>query len=369
MNSKELCLSILDKAGVPINSSETWSFQVHNEKVWDRIISQHQLGLGEAYMDGWWDCEQLDIALTKLLSIDAVSFLKPSLSLAFNAIKSNLLNMQTKSRAAQNAKHHYNIGNDLYTRMLDRELAYSCGYWASAQTLDQAQEDKFDLICRKLKLEPGMKLLDIGSGWGGLLRFAVKNYKVIATGISPADEQIKLAREKSEGLNINFIQQDYRDLVGKFDRIVSVGMMEHVGPKNYRTYFEKCDELLTDDGISLLHTISGNESRAATDPFFNRYIFPGGVIPSLPQLTKAFENLFVLEDLHNFGLDYDRTLMHWHKNINSKWHEIPQYDERFQRMWNFYLLGSAAGFRSRQLQLTQFVLRKNGPLDRYVSVR
>jgi cyclopropane-fatty-acyl-phospholipid synthase len=369
MDSKKLCLTILDQAGVSINSSEPWSIQVKNERLWDRVVSQHELGLGESYMDGWWECQAIDQMLTKLVTVNAAAQLTPSLSVLFSALKSNIFNLQTKARAAKNAKHHYNIGNDLYERMLDSEMAYSCGYWKEATNLDQAQLNKFDLICKKLKLEKGMTLLDIGSGWGGFLRYAVKNYGVQATGISPADQQILLAKERSAGLKIDFYQMDYRDFTGRFDRIVSVGMMEHVGPKNFREFFNKCDELLAHDGIMLHHLISSTRSQNRTDGFFNRYIFPGGVIPSPSQITKAVEDLFVLEDVHNFGLDYDKTLMCWHKNINEKWDELPEYDNRFKRMWNYYLLASAAGFRSRSLSLNQYVFRKEGILEPYSSIR
>ena len=369
MSSKDVAAEILTAAGIPINGSEPWSIQVHNEKVWDRVLSQKQLGFAESYMDGWWDCQQLDVMLTKLLSINVLKLLKPSPALALHVAKSTFLNNQTKRRAAENAKHHYNIGNDLYSRMLDEEMVYSCAYWSAAQTLGQAQLAKFDLICRKLELQPGMRLLDIGSGWGGFLRYAVKNYGVEATGISPADNQINLAREKSEGLGITFIQQDYRDLQGQFDRIVSIGMMEHVGPKNYRTFFQKCDELLTRDGRMLHHTISSNLSKQVTDPFFDRYIFPGGVLPSLAQIAGAVENVFVIEDVHNFGPDYDRTLLEWHRNISTKWSEIPQYDERFRRMWDYYLLSSAAGFRAGNLQLLQCVFQRVGQRPTYVTAR
>ena len=369
MSSKDVAAEILTAAGIPINGSEPWSIQVHNENVWDRVLSQKQLGFAESYMDGWWDCQQLDVMLTKLLSINVLKLLKPSPALALHVAKSTFLNNQTKRRAAENAKHHYNIGNDLYSRMLDEEMVYSCAYWSAAQTLGQAQLAKFDLICRKLELQPGMRLLDIGSGWGGFLRYAVKNYGVEATGISPADNQINLAREKSEGLGITFIQQDYRDLQGQFDRIVSIGMMEHVGPKNYRTFFQKCDELLTRDGRMLHHTISSNLSKQVTDPFFDRYIFPGGVLPSLAQIAGAVENVFVIEDVHNFGPDYDRTLLEWHRNISTKWSEIPQYDERFRRMWDYYLLSSAAGFRAGNLQLLQCVFQRVGQRPTYVTAR
>ncbi|NCV81769.1 MAG: cyclopropane fatty acyl phospholipid synthase [Actinobacteria bacterium] len=369
MNSKALCHSILATAEIPINSHEPWSIHVHNEKLWDRIISQHQLGLGEAYMDGWWDCQAVDQMLTRLLSINVISLLRPSPTVVLTALKSTLFNRQTKSRAAKNAKHHYNIGNELYSRMLDKEMAYSCAYWKDATTLDQAQINKFDLICRKLKLEPGMKLLDIGSGWGGLLRHAVKNYGVIGYGISPAENQIEGARQRSVGLDITYMQQDYRELTGEFDRVVSVGMMEHVGPKNLRTFFTQCDRLLSRNGLMLHHTITSTYSKSSTDPFFDRYIFPGGVIPSPAQICQAAEKLFIIEDVHNFGLDYDRTLLAWYENINRRWSEIPQYERRFQRMWNYYLLASAAGFRARNLNLMQFVFRKNGPQERYISER
>ena len=369
MFSRDIALGILSAAGIPLNSPEPWSIRVHNEKLWDRVISQKQLGFAESYMDGWWDCDALDVALTKLLSINVLSLLKPSPALALHVTRSYLRNNQTKHRAAANAKHHYNIGNDLYTRMLDEEMVYSCAYWKDAQTLGAAQLAKFDLICRKLELQPGMRLLDIGSGWGGFLRYAVRNYGVEAVGISPADNQINLARERSAGLGITFIQQDYRDLKGQFDRIVSIGMMEHVGPKNYKTFFGKCDELLTNDGRMLHHTISSNLTKHVTDPFFDRYIFPGGVLPSLAQIANAVENKFIIEDVHNFGPDYDRTLLEWQKNIAAKWDEIPQYDERFRRMWDYYLLSSAAGFRAGHLQLLQCVFQRVGQRPTYITAR
>lgn len=369
VSSRDLAHNLLNAAGIPLNSGEPWSIHVHNEEMWDRVISKKQLGLAESYMDGWWDCQALDVALTKLLSINVLNLLKPSPALALHVLRSTLFNNQTKRRATANAQHHYNIGNDLYSRMLDSEMVYSCAYWKNATTLEEAQEAKFDLICRKLDLQPGMKLLDIGSGWGGFLRYAVKNYGVQATGISPADNQISLAKVKSEGLGIKFLQQDYRDLSGKFDRIVSIGMMEHVGPKNYHTFFDKCNDLLTQDGRMLHHTIASNVSKKVTDPFFDRYIFPGGVLPSLAKIASAVQNIFVIEDLQNFGPDYDRTLLEWHRNISPKWSEIPQYDLRFRRMWDYYLLSSAAGFRAGDLQLLQCVFQRVGQRPTYIAAR
>jgi cyclopropane-fatty-acyl-phospholipid synthase len=369
MNSKQLSLRILGLAGIEVNGKNAWDIQVHDDRLWNRIISQRELGLAEAYMDGWWDVESIDQFLTKLLEINVLDKAPFSISLVGHAVKSTVLNRQTKAKAAANAKHHYNIGNDLYTRMLDKEMAYSCGYWKSAKTLDQAQIAKFDLICRKLELKPGMRLLDIGCGWGGLLRYAAKNYGIIGTGISPADNQIELARAKNGKLKIEYLQMDYRDLSGKFDRIVSVGMMEHVGPKNLETFFNKCISLLAPDGMMLHHTIASNETKQVTDPFFDRYIFPGGVLPSLAQISKAVEKKVIIEDVHNFGPDYEKTLLAWYANINKKWREIPNYDERFRRMWNYYLLSSAAGFRARHIQLLQVVFRPMTSRGAYKAVR
>jgi cyclopropane-fatty-acyl-phospholipid synthase len=370
MNPKQLSLHLLGLAGIEVNGKNPWDIQVHDDRLWNRIISQRELGLAEAYMDGWWDVESIDQFLTKLLEINVLDKAPFSISLIGHAVKSTVLNRQTKAKAAANAKHHYNIGNDLYARMLDKEMAYSCGYWKSAKTLDQAQIAKFDLICRKLELKPGMKLLDIGCGWGGLLRYAAKNYGIIGTGISPADNQIELARAKNGKLKIEYLQMDYRDLSGNFDRIVSVGMMEHVGPKNLETFFNKCISLLAPDGMMLHHTIASNETKQVTDPFFDRYIFPGGVLPSLAQISKAVEKKVIIEDVHNFGPDYEKTLLAWHANINNKrWREIPNYDERFRRMWNYYLLSSAAGFRARHIQLIQVVFRQMNSRGAYKAVR
>jgi cyclopropane-fatty-acyl-phospholipid synthase len=369
MNSKQLSLRILGLAGIEVNGKNAWDIQVHDDRLWNRIISQRELGLAEAYMDGWWDVESIDQFLTKLLEINVLDKAPFSISLVGHAVKSTVLNRQAKAKAAANAKHHYNIGNDLYTRMLDKEMAYSCGYWKSAKTLDQAQIAKFDLICRKLELKPGMRLLDIGCGWGGLLRYAAKNYGIIGTGISPADNQIELAQAKNGKLKIEYLQMDYRDLSGKFDRIVSVGMMEHVGPKNLETFFNKCISLLAPDGMMLHHTIASNETKQVTDPFFDRYIFPGGVLPSLAQISKAVEKKVIIEDVHNFGPDYEKTLLAWHARINKRWSEIPNYDERFRRMWNYYLLSSAAGFRARHIQLLQVVFRPMTSRGAYKAVR
>ncbi len=367
--ARRICTDLLSEAGVPIDGDASFAVKVHDERLWSRIVAQRQLGLGEAYMDGWWDCDQLDEMLTRVIAIDAAQRIPLRPRIAWHAAMSTIANYQTRRRATQNARHHYDIGNDLYERMLDKRMIYSCGYWQQADDLDSAQEAKLDLICRKLELEPGMRLLDIGCGWGGFLQFAAERYGIIGTGISPAVHQVSKARERCAGLPVTIHAMEYRDLTGEFDRIVSVGMLEHVGPKNLGTFFDTCDRLLVDGGMMLHHTIGSTVSKHHSDPFFDRYIFPGGVLPSLAQFTAAAEPKWVIEDVHNFGPDYDRTLMAWNTNIEARWAEIPHYDERFRRMWRFYVLGSAAGFRARSLQLWQVVLRRKGRAPRYSAAR
>ena len=320
-------------------------------------------------MDGWWESDRVDELLTRIIAGDLLRDIRPTPKMAAIALQASLVNRQTKGRAAANARHHYNIGNDLYERMLDPRMVYSCAYWEHADNLTDAQTDKLDLICRKLHLEEGMTILDIGCGWGGFLAFAAERYGVRGVGISPASNQVEVATRRAAGLPIDIRQMDYREVSGTFDRIVSVGMMEHVGPKNLKTFFDTCGRLLAPNGMMLHHTIGSLISKQHSDPFFDRYIFPGGVLPSLAQFNRAAEPDWVVEDVHNFGPDYDRTLMAWHANCEATWGEIPQYDERFRRMWRFYLLGSAAGFRSRSLQLWQIVMRRKGVATRYQPAR
>jgi cyclopropane-fatty-acyl-phospholipid synthase len=245
--------------------------------------------------------------------------------------------------------------------MLDTTMNYSCGYWERAQTLDDAQRDKMELVCRKLELAPGMRLLDIGCGWGGMARYAAEQYGVTVVGITISREQHDWATAKLAGLPIEIRREDYRDVRGHFDRVVSIGMFEHVGYKNYREFFRLCSERLTDNGLLLLHSIGSNTSVRATDPWLHRYIFPNGMLPSIAQIGRAIEPHFLMEDWDNFGADYDHTLMTWHRRIEAAWGQLgDQYDTRFQRMWRFYLLACAGAFRARNVQLWQVVLSKGG---------
>jgi cyclopropane-fatty-acyl-phospholipid synthase len=358
VDAKSFIQTTLETVGIEIGGTGSADIHVHDDRAYDRIVRDRELGLGESYQEGWWSANQLDEFLSVAQEADLREAIRPSLALAKLAVSSKLLNRQSIDRASKNASAHYDIGNDLYERMLDKRMIYSCAYWRHAEDLDSAQEAKLDLICRKLGLERGMRLLDIGCGWGGLAQFAAERYDVHVTGISPAIEQVNLAKERTSGLPVHIEQADYRDLEGRFDRIVSVGMMEHVGARNLSVFFERCDALLDPDGMMLHHTIGSNDWQTHTDPWFDKYIFPGGVLPSLGQIGKACEHVWTIEDVHNFGPDYDRTLMEWHGNIAERWGEIPHYDDRFRRTWDYYLQGSAAGFRVRALQLFQVVFTK-----------
>ncbi len=371
--TKAVLVDLLEKADIRVNGDRPSDIRVHDDRFWDRIASQRELAFGESYMDGWWDCDALDQVIAKVQGNNLRDQVRITPTLAFHVARSVALNRQTVRRAAKNAKHHYDIGNDLYERMLDERMVYSCAYWRrdgrELDDLGQAQEAKLDLVCRKLGLEPGMRLLDIGCGWGGLAKFAAECYGATVVGVSPAGEQVKVARERCKDLPVEIRQQDYREVGGTFDRITSIGMMEHVGPKNLKRFFDVCDERLADDGIMLHHMIGSNESKSHIDPWFDRYIFPGGNLPSIAQIAAAVEQRWVIEDIQNFGPDYDRTLLAWHANVAGAWSDLPNYDERFRRMWDYYLLGSAGSFRARHIQLWQVVFRKIRASPTYIAAR
>jgi cyclopropane-fatty-acyl-phospholipid synthase len=368
----KLIKDLLALADVKINGNRPWDIQVNNPKVYSRILAGGSLALGESYMDGWWDCKALDKFYFKILSIDLEKIVVDKKALILNVLKAKIFNLQNKKRAKKVGEQHYDIGNDLYKLMLDKRMVYTCGYWKNAKTLDKAQEDKLDLVCRKIGLKKGMKVLDIGCGWGSFAKYAAKKYGVKVVGVTISKEQVKLARKNCKGLPVEIRLQDYRDVKDKFDRIISLGMFEHVGYKNYRTYMEVAHRCLKDDGLFLLHTFGKSQTCYKTDPWFDKYIFPGGLIPSITQVGKSIEKLFVMEDWHNFGFDYSLTLKEWHNNFEKNWEKIKKtgnYDERFYRMWRHYLLCLVGSFGARKIQLWQIVFSKKGVVGGYKSIR
>ncbi len=369
-NFRQTIDQLLEGTTVAINGPSPWDIQVKDERLYGRVLSEGSLGFGEAYMEGWWDCEQIDELITRIQRHEFVSKLKPSAKLVRDSILARLINLQSKNRAFKIGEAHYDLGNDLYQAMLDKRLTYTCGYWKETQTLDEAQEAKLDLVCRKIGLKSGQKVLDIGCGWGSFAKFAAEKYGAEVTGITVSKEQVELARELCRGLPVVIKLQDYRDVKDTFDHIVSLGMIEHVGYKNYRNYFKIVCRCLNEEGLFLLHTIGGSISAHLTDPWIAKYIFPNSMLPSAKQLAEASEGLFVMEDWHNFSADYDKTLMAWYQNFEEHWDDLKnKYDERFHRMWRFYLLACAGTFRSRMNQLWQIVYSKRGVPGGYASVR
>jgi len=361
MKAKEILKTLLFEAGITINGKNPWDFQVHDERLYQRILNNSALGLGESYMDGWWDCEALDEFINRILKAQLDKQVTGNWKILFYILKTKLFNRQKKSRARQVGEQHYDLGNDLYQAMLDKRLNYTCAYWKDAKNLDEAQEAKLDLVCRKLGLRKGMTVLELGCGWGSFAKYAAEKYGAHVVGLNISKEQIELGKELCKGLPVELRLQDYREAEGKYDRVVSIGILEHVGYKNYRTYMEVVNRCLKDDGIAFIHTIGGNISTTYVNAWTDKYIFPNGMLPSIAQIAKAMEGLFVMEDWHNFGPDYDKTLMAWYENFDNAWHELKdKYTDRFYRMWRFYLLSSAGGFRSRGQQLWQIVMTKPG---------
>ncbi len=359
--AKKIITQLFNEADITINGGNPWDMHVHDEDFYLRVLSNGALGLGESYMDGWWDCEAVDQFIDKIRKANLHDLVRGNRKIAWHYIKAKIFNLQSISRAFQVAEKHYDVGNDLYEAMLGRTMAYTSAYWHKAKNLDQAQEAKLDLVCRKINLEPGMTVLELGCGFGSFAIYAAKNYGVSVKGVTVSKEQVKWGRDHAKGLPVEIGLSDYRRVDGTYDRVISIGIMEHVGPRNYRTYMEKAYRNLKEDGIAFVHTIGGNVSIVAADPWTSKYIFPNGVIPSIAQLGRAMERLFVMEDWHNFGPYYDKTLMAWNENFERAWPKLrDKYGNRFYRMWRFYLLACAGAFRSRTLQVWQIVMTKTG---------
>jgi cyclopropane-fatty-acyl-phospholipid synthase len=370
--SRDFIADLLSLADVKINGDRPWDIQVHDERLYSRVLSGGSLALGESYMDGWWDVKSLDQFFYRILGADLDQKVRGFKNIVWLGLRAVVTNMQAKRRAYNIGEKHYDIGNDLYQAMLDKRMNYSCAYWTGAENLDGAQEAKLELSCRKLGLEPGLSVLDIGCGWGAFARYAAEKHGARVTGITVSKEQVALANQLCRGLPVEIRLQDYRSLDGRFDRLVSIGMIEHVGYKNYRTYMKIANRILADDGLFLLQTIGSSTSGIRGDAWMDKYIFPDGMLPSPAYLTKAAEGLFVLEDWHSFGTHYDKTLMAWHANFVGNWDKIsrnPKYDQRFFRMWGYYLLSCAGAFRARKNQLWQIVFSKKGVPGGYESRR
>ncbi|PCI25442.1 cyclopropane-fatty-acyl-phospholipid synthase [Candidatus Peregrinibacteria bacterium] len=367
---------MLQEAGITVNGSNPWDIHIHNDNFFLRLLFYGTVALGESYVDGWWDVEKLDQFVYKLLDAKLVDHKSYTLQHPIAKILNKLrflsplfFNKQNKTQASKDVKYHYNIGNDLFEAMLDKRMNYSCAYWKNAKNLDEAQEAKLDMICKKLKLEPGMSVLEIGCGWGGFAKYAIEKYGVRVRGITLSENQRDYALKYCKGLNFQADIIDYREIQGQYDRVVSIEMIEHVGPKNYQEYFQVIDRCLKKEGLCLIQFDGKSESLHWNDVWIEKYIFPNTVTPSPKQITTAIENLFFIVDWEDFTKDYHTTMMEWDKNIDKNWETLKKnYDERFYRMWKFYLLYCPATALAKSQHLWQVVFQKTDSQQDYYRV-
>ena len=363
-------INLLKEAGITVNGNQPWDIQIKNKRLYNHIILHGSLGLGESYMDGWWESERLDEFFYRLLKSKLDEKFTYTPENIFNYLKAWSFNLQTRRKASSSITHHYDIGHDLYKAMLDRRMVYTCGFWDGVSNIDEAQTAKLDLVCRKLNIKEGDKVLDIGCGWGSFAKYAAEEYGAQVTGITISRDQVKYGTEMCKGLPVEIRLQDYRDINEKYDKIVSLGMMEHVGYKNYKAYMTIAANALKEEGLFLIQVIGRNTSAKKADAWISKYIFPNGMVPSIKQIGKSLENTFVMEDWHNLSANYDKTLMAWFDNFERHWDELKNnYSERFYRMWKYYLLSCAGAFRCRSNQLWQIVLSRNGIEGGYQPIR
>jgi cyclopropane-fatty-acyl-phospholipid synthase len=366
--AESIIRGLLEQAGVTIGGPAPHDLQVHDRRFYERVVVDGSLGLGESYMDGWWSCAQLDEFFCRVLQARLDYRVKLPWREVLAVALAKVRNRQSPRRAQQIATVHYDLSAEFFETIMDPRMVYSCGYWKNATTLEQAQEDKLDLISRKLGLRASDRVLDIGCGWGSFVTFAYERYRCPSVGVTISGPQAEYSRRRCAGKPITILASDYREInrhqPGRFEKVVSVGMFEHVGPQNYRTFMRVVDELLVDDGLFLLQTVGDNFSRVRCDAWLDKYIFPNGVAPSIGQVGRAIEGIFVVEDWHNFGPDYYTTLMAWYDNLRK--HHLP--GERVYRMWEYFYTSFASAFKMRRLQLWQIVMSK-GTIPTYTSVR
>ena len=354
-------INMLKQAGITINGNAPWDIRIKNENWYNRILREKNLGLGESYMEGWWDCDRIDEMIFRLLCAGLEKHIRGDLRYLLLLLPAVFFNLQSRLRSRMISKRHYDLDEALFLSFLDPYNQYSCAYFDGTDDLAQAQINKLNMIVKKLDLKPSDHLLDIGCGWGGLARYAAEKCGCEVTAVNISSRQLEYARKYCQGLPVKFLEKDYRDIDGSFEKIASVGMFEHVGGKNYRKFMKVVHKNLKDDGLFLLHTIGRNTSGSSCDPWITKYIFPNGMLPSAAQISRSAENLFVIEDWHNLGLHYDKTLMAWNENFQKVWPELKvRFDKKFKRMWEYYLLSCAGSFRARDIQVWQIVMTKAG---------
>lgn len=369
----------LKQADIEINGARAWDPQVRNTRFYEHVLYRGSLGLGDAYMDGWWECQDLAEFFRRLLiwrnkNLRDWRLRLPQLMLD---IRRTVMNLQSTLRAKQVIDTHYELPVTLFEHMLGSTMAYSCAYWQEADGLDDAQRQKLDLICRKLNLKATDRVLDLGCGFGSFSRYAAEQYGCEIVAVTLSRSQAEFARKLCAGLPVEIHVCDYRDTVrygasAPFDKIANIAMFEAVGKKNFRQFMQIVNRLLSDGGLWLLHTIAS--ARCSMDPWLNRYIFPNGELPNLEALDRFSRDLFHVEDLHNLGPDYAPTLAAWRANFIRHWKTIRRvapehFDERFFRMWLYYLDCCRGSFLARNAHVWQLVMSKGIGPCRYQAVR
>ena len=364
---------VLKSIGIEVNGSNSWDPQIRDDKVLRDIAQGGSLAAGEAFMDDRWDVAKLDELIALLQKHHNLWNRLLYGNLLWEKIKAKVFNRQRGERAYEVGQVHYDLGNDLYTMMLDKRMIYTAAYWREADTFDEAQEAKLDLICRKLDMKPGDRVLDIGCGWGGFMKYAVEKYGVSCVGISVSKEQTAYGRQVCEGLPIEFVITDYAKFKPdqQFDHIVSIEMFEAVGHKNYDLFIKKVSSWLKPKGRFLLQSIGSTQKHTVADPWIDKYIFPNGILPTKNLIERATKGIFFAHDWHDIGPDYDKTLMAWWHNFKEGYSTLDQkkYDRKFYRMWQYYLLICAGGFRSGHLVDWQILFTKAESKDVLPVVR
>ena len=359
-------------------TGETASLEIASDAALRKLCLNPSLGLGEGYMDGTVTFNERGLEDTLVLLLrnreagGLPGWLRATNTARYHARR--FIQRNAPSRARRNVAHHYDISDDLYRLFLDQDMQYSCAYFTDPDmSLEAVQEAKKAHIGRKLRIEPGCHVLDIGCGWGGMALTLARDFGARVTGITLSENQLAIARRRAaeEGLSdrVSFVLQDYRHTSGTFDRIVSVGMLEHVGVPNYATYFSRVSELLAPDGIALIHTIGRSAPPMPHDPWINRYIFPGGYVPSMSELAAPLEQAQLWQsDIEVWRLHYARTLRHWRSRFETHRDRVLEmYDERFVRMFRYYFTICIISFEHQMQAVYHFQLahdRKAVPLTR-----
>jgi cyclopropane-fatty-acyl-phospholipid synthase len=368
--AKKIVTNLFSRAGITIGGNKHWDIRVNNDRFYPSTL-RGSLGFGESYMKGDWEVESIDALFRRIIRMDIPRSSLVTLNRLYLDIKSRLTNLQTRIGSLAIAETHYDLDHRLYELFLGPYNQYTCCFFNQAQSLEEAEVEKLELICNKLDLHEGDRVLDIGCGWGGFAKYAAETRGCRVTGVSISKEQIAYARQYTQGLPVEIIDCDYRDLPGRlssgyFDKAVIIGMIEHVGHKNYRKLVNIVHQLLKDDGMFLLHTIGNCEQTTVVDPWIEKYIFRNSMAPAMSQLGNAFEGLFAVQAWENYGHYYAPTLAAWQERFEANWPQIAaieterRFDEKFRRMFNYYLLSCKAGFETEQLNLWHIVMTKQG---------